>query len=526
MQGRVVAALVSAFFLTSIAEAFQPPETVATPLSTKDAQKRDEKLRKEMESPFDTWLKVDVAYIITDAERKAFAQLGNDDEREQFIEQFWLRRDPTPDTVENEFKEEHYRRLAYANERFASGIPGWKTDRGMIYIKYGPPDEIESHPEGGPYRRPIDQGGGQTSTYPFEQWRYRYLDGIGNNVVIEFVDQTMSGEYRITIDPNDKDALRNMPGSQQQNQNANTASSLGRNEFDSIEQLANLYKPPAIKFKDLEDAVTTSVRYNALPLRVQTDFIPVTPGSTSSLITIQVDRDGLLFQEHDGYAQAVVNIYGRVTTVSQRVVQVFEDVVHADGAPNSRGALDGSAIYQKVLPLAPGRYRLNIAVKDAVGGGISNYEAAIDVPRLNEDQLSASSLIIADIVERAPATGIGSGPFIIGDTKVRPRLGATFGTGERLGIYQQVYSFSRDPVTNKTNGSIEYRIEEQASGTAVLQYTEDVQGPASQVAIEKLLPLRTLGPGSYIVKLKVTDRITGQTITPTANFTVRADLAN
>ena len=130
-------------------------ETVAKPLTDKEKKKREDKLRKELETPYRKWLNEDVAYIITDEERAAFKRLQTDEEREQFIEQFWLRRDPTPDTVENEFKEEHYRRIAYANEHIASGIPGWKTDRGRIYIKYGPPDEIEDHSSGGTYERPM-----------------------------------------------------------------------------------------------------------------------------------------------------------------------------------------------------------------------------------------------------------------------------------------------------------------------------------------------------------------------------------
>ena len=148
------------------------------------------------------WLEEDVAYIISDEEKAAFKRLTTDEEREQFIEQFWLRRDPTPDTVENEFKEEHYERIAYANERFSSGKPGWKTDRGRIYIIHGKPDEIESHASGGTYDRPFNEGGGTTTTYPFEIWTYRYIEGIGNNVQLEFVDKTLTGEYRLTIDPN------------------------------------------------------------------------------------------------------------------------------------------------------------------------------------------------------------------------------------------------------------------------------------------------------------------------------------
>src|SRR5665213_2492920 len=175
-------------------------------------KKNLKKLEKELATPYKKWLEEEVPYIITDEERSAFLQLQTNEEREQFIEGFWQRRDPTPDTVENEFKEEHYRRIAYANERFASGIPGWKTDRGRIYIIWGPADEVEAHPTGGLYDRPMSEGGGSTTTYAYEDWRYRHMDGIGDNIIIEFVDPDNSGEYHMTMDPGEKDALAKIPG--------------------------------------------------------------------------------------------------------------------------------------------------------------------------------------------------------------------------------------------------------------------------------------------------------------------------
>src|ERR1700683_3961191 len=247
-------------------------DTNAKPLTEKQRKAKEKKAREELATPYKKWLNEDVAYIITDEERAAFKATNNDEEREQFIEQFWLRRDPTPDTEENEFKEEHYRRIAYANEHYASGIPGWKTDRGRIYIIYGPPDEIESHASGGTYERPMEEGGGETSTYPFEQWRYRYLEGIGTNIIIEFVDPSMSGEYHMTMDPSEKEALLSVPGAgltlmeqmglstkTQRFQNTD-GTHLGQafggtpesmNEFTRLEQYANLQKPPKVKFKDL-----------------------------------------------------------------------------------------------------------------------------------------------------------------------------------------------------------------------------------------------------------------------------------
>ena len=463
------------------------PDTIAQPLSQKEKKKRGQKLRRELASPYRVWLTEDVAYIISDEERQAFTRLSNDDERQSFVEQFWLRRDPTPDTEENEFKEEHYRRIAYANERFASGIPGWKTDRGMVYIKFGPPDEIESHPSGGAYQRAQQDGGGESQSFPFETWRYRYLQGIGSNVVIEFVDQTMSGEYHLSIDATEKDALLHTPLAPQPQSTAGASST--RDEFAPLQLLHDLGKAPIVKYPDLRAMVTTNVRYNTLPIRVQTDFIPVTPASIYANITLQLEATG------------TVNVYGRITTLSRRVVKVFEDVVSAEG----------SSIYQKTIPLPPGRYRLNIAAKDITTGTTATYETVLEVPQFEEDQLAASSLILADLMEPVPARNIGAGQFVIGDTKVRPRLSASFRNDEKLGIYIQLYHLHPAAV-------IEYQI--IRNGMVVLHETE--AAGASQITIKKWLPLKDLPAGSYTVRLNVMDRNRAQTITPSAVLTVTA----
>src|SRR3989441_10115384 len=313
--GRVLvfSVLASVWVLPVSARAQDTPgkqDTHARQETDKERKQREKRLLKELDSQYKKWLNEEVGYILTDEERSAFLRLSNNEEREQFIEQFWLRRDPTPDTVDNEFKEEHYARIAYANERFASGIPGWKTDRGRIYIIWGKPDEIESHPSGGTYDRPIEEGGGTTSTFPFEVWRYRYIEGIGNEVLLEFVDPSMSGEYRLTIDPNEKDALLHVPGAGLTFDeqffgrdkadrisgltNPTNTSALGNtsrmNPFDRLQLYANIFKPPEIKFKDLEAIVTTKLSYNLLPFRFRTDFVRVTSDSLLTTITILVQK--------------------------------------------------------------------------------------------------------------------------------------------------------------------------------------------------------------------------------------------
>src|ERR1035438_1494539 len=240
-------------------------------------------LKIELSKTYRKWLDEDVRWIITDQERSAFMQLSNDEERDQFIEAFWQRRDPTPDTEENEYKEEHYRRIAYANEHYAAGIPGWKSDRGRTYIVFGPADEIESHPSGGSYQRPQDEGGGETSTFPFEQWRYRYLEGIGQEVIIEFVDSCMCGDYHMTMDRSEKDALKYTPnagltqyeqmglsskadrftgGGLEQLGQGPFNQNMKSKQFDRLEQFAKLQAAPAVKFKDLEEVDRKSTRLN------------------------------------------------------------------------------------------------------------------------------------------------------------------------------------------------------------------------------------------------------------------------
>src|SRR6266581_4601826 len=189
-----------------------PQDNAARPQSPKEAKKREKKLSRELASQGGDWLRNIVPDIITEQERRAFLELGTEEEREQFKEIFWRDRNPDPDSPINPVREEHYRRLAYADEHFASGITGRKTDRGHIYIIWGPPDEIESHPTGGTYERSPEQGGGSSTAYAWELWRYRHLEGIGENIEIEFVDPSGTGEYHITRDPCEKDALTHVPG--------------------------------------------------------------------------------------------------------------------------------------------------------------------------------------------------------------------------------------------------------------------------------------------------------------------------
>jgi len=505
-------------------------QTQSPPMSERARKQQEQRLRNELGGAYKRWLDQDVAWIITPDERAAFLKLQTDDEREQFIEQFWLRRDPTPDTVENEFREEHYRRIAYANERFASGIAGWRTDRGRIYIAWGPPDERDEHASGGSYQRTPEEGGGTTSTFPFEIWRYRRLDGVESDVQLEFIDPTLSGEYRLTIDPCEKDALAKVPGAgptqaeslglatrgDRLNTNGTSCgpSLFGQSEknspFRRLELMSKVFAPPAIKFNDLKAVVESTVKYNALPMQVLVSYFPLTEASVLTYVTLQFENHDLTFAARDAVDRAVVNIEGKVSTMSRRSVLPFETTVTVEGPHQMMADLArGRSIYNTSLPLAPGSYRLDIAAKDTVGGAVTHHQVALAVPRLDPEKLQISSIVLTDVMEKVAPRTVGGGQFVIGDLKVRPRIDARFRRDERLGVYAKAYNAGPAP-------HVEYEVVRAGAEEKLYTAAEDFH--QTEITMAKTVELRDFVPGAYTLRLRITGR--GQTSLAAANFVV------
>ena len=542
---------------TAPAAAQTQPQDAVDPLKRPTDEKQKKKnaraLKQELSKPYKKWLDEDVSYIITDEERAAFRQLSNDEERDNFIEAFWQRRDPTPDTEENEFKEEHYQRIAYANEHYAAGVPGWKTDRGRIYIVFGKPDEIDSHPSGGSYERPMDEGGGETSTFPFEDWRYRYIDGIGQEVIVEFVDTCMCGEYHMTMDRSEKDALLMTPNAGltmwEQMGMANKSqrfagggmerlglgpqsSMLQTKEFDRLEQFAKLQQAPKVKFTDLEEAVNSKVILNPMPFDVRADFVKVTSDTVLVPVTIQMKNRDITFVNKDGVQRGTVNIFGRLSTLTGKIVQTFEDTVQVDvPAELLPRTAENASVYWKALPLRPGRYKLNVAVKDVNGDRKGLWSRSVVVPEFTEDKLATSTLIVADQMEAVPTKAIGSGSFVIGTMKVRPRVAPADGKPAifkrdkdlKLNFWMQVYNLGVDEKTHKPSATFEYNITNIATNKPVVQKTEttDTMGNlGDQVTLQKSIVPANLQPGVYKIQIKVNDNVSKQTVDPSAVFAV------
>jgi GWxTD domain-containing protein len=509
----------------------------------KSQKRQGKKANKELSDDQRAWLDNDVPDIISPAERAAYLQLGTNEERDQFREHFWDLRNPDPELGENSFKEEHYRRIAYANEHFSSGIPGRKTDRGHIYILWGPPDEIETHPAGGTYDRPMWQGGGSTSTYPWEVWRYRHLDEIGENIELEFVDPSGSGEYHLTRDPGEKDALAHVPGaalsiSEMMNggSKAQRFSNSGgttlpvpigavpRNmdEFESQDRYFRVMRPPE-HLKDLTAIVSSRLIRNPLRIDYGVDYLRVTNDSVQVPITLQIPNREMVYRDNKGVQSATLNLYARISTPSGRVVQTFEEVISRD-VPESlfEKTLQQSSIFQKAVPLGPGLYRLDVVVKDLQSGNVGVIGTALRVPRFENETLAASTLVIADQIEAVPTGRVGLGPFVFGSYKVRPRLSREFSVAENLGLFLQVYNLQSDEAIHKSSVYVTYRLQkDEREIWMTTESSDSIHQTGEQVTVSRLIPLSGFAPGRYTLEVVVRDRVSGQSITRQAEFVLK-----
>lgn len=514
----------------------QKPEKKTSDDPTTSARK----VGKEVNDVYKKWKNNDVAYIITPEEKKAFDALKTDEERENFIENFWRRRDPNPDTEENEYRDEYYERIAYANEHYASGIPGWKTDRGRVYIAWGKPDSVESHPSGGAYDRPSYEGGGSTTTYPFETWFYRHLDNVGEGLEIEFVDPTGTGEYRLARDANEKDALRTVPGAGLTTSEQLGLSSKGdrvsgsqqnfQREQDSpfrrLEIQNNLFRPPSVKFGDLQGIAggdSGVLDNNPLKFDLRVDFFRQSDDRVITAFTVQTVNKELTFEQIGGLEQATMNIFGRITAVSGKRSGIFEDSVTANATTAELAETrDRKSVYQKAIALTPGTYKVDVVVRDVKSGNKGIVNIGFAVPRYDDKKLSTSSLVLTSKLRPTTERDIGAS-FVIGNAKVIPNLSGVYSRGQEVGVYMQVYNAQVDQTTLRPAVDVQYIL--LKDGKELLRQAEDWSGlsdSGQRLTLARLLPTTLLTPGDYELKVQIKDRVRteGQMIENKGKFTI------
>ncbi len=531
------------FFFCSTVQAIPPRKDAK---STKDLQ------REESTDYYKKWLKEDVVYIISDEELAVFGKLTADEERDAFIEQFWVRRDTDQSTGINEFREEHYRRIAYANERFTSGLKGWVTDRGRVYITFGKPDGMEAKPSGGRYQREMHEGGGSTNVYPFERWWYRDIPGVGSDIELEFVDTCFCGDYHLAMDMWEKDAemvgggertgltFREMAGltskldrpyfNPESRNRVGMMGMMGIRQkdrlFQRIDRYFKILSPPEIKFKDLKSDVDSKVFYRNLPsLRYTYDFVQLNSIEYLVPITVQIDNKEFQFTKvpNQDLYRAHLSLYGRLSTLTGRTRTEFDDEVVIDYKPEElqKGRLQKAA-YQKIVVLPPGLFKLNLIARGRKSGKLGSLEGGITIPRIDPEKLQGSSLFLAHGISTLDRIPDGPEMFVLGDLKVFPSADGKFLTDHTMNVYFNLYNIGIDQASGAPSLEISYEV---VRGGKVVNQLQEREGSLyafskARTVILNSIPLKELQPGAYKLRVTAVDKVKNERVQIEETFTV------
>ncbi|HSR51890.1 MAG TPA: GWxTD domain-containing protein [Acidobacteriota bacterium] len=500
---------------------------------------QDFQAQEEKVDYYQRWLREDVAYIITEEEREVFEELSTAEEKDAFIEQFWRRRDKTPGSGANETRQEHYRRIAYANEHFKSGIDGWATDRGRIYIVLGPPDSIERHPTGGRYARPLKEGGGTTTALPYEVWTYNYVEHLGRAAQIEFVDPLSTGEYRIALHDSEKDALLYVGGQGQtlgeqvglttragRIRNAQHMRGLGLegdsplregdNPFERLQSYFDLRRPPQFRFPDLQAHTEVRVSYQSFPLQLQVHRMWMTPDRVLAAASLHLPASQVRFQR-SGLWQAEIDLYGEVETLGGRIDYQFEDRLLAHSVD-----AEGDLVYQKKIPLEPGRYKLTLVARDAHSGKLATAQTSIRVPEA-PDSLWMSDVVLASQMRPMPGeTGLSEAFATRMGLKVYPQARSRFPRGSRMAFAFEVYGFAADSSSGKPDVDWSYALagEDVSWQEAAMHQQRNLGLRRDALTAAFFVTTADLEPGRYQLLIEVRDRISGQSVRSREPFQV------
>jgi GWxTD domain-containing protein len=534
-MGRVALGVCLLFLLSAISRAQNSPQDLQNqrdlPQAGTETGETQRPAAKELYAKLDPhykeWLDEDVAYIITPEERIRFLRLLTNEERDRFIEQFWQRRNPDPNSPENVFKREHYRRLVYADEYYSGDLPGWKTDRGKIYILFGSPDRIDTDTVSRARCHPQSASAEATDIYPSETWHYRQIADA--DLEFRFADSMSNGDYTLCFDP----AEIHSDGTA----NARSLATAPENQNNGLRSYFEVFKPSPADFKDLEDIAASGAVRDQLKFKYRFDFIRVTAATVLVPISIEIPKTQMTFVERNGVDSAKMSVLGRITTLTGRAVETFEGPIEEDvPAAIIQRVRATDEVYQKQVLLSPGFYALDLVLKDTNSGKVGLVNTRLAVPQFNDGQLNASSLILADQITPVSPKDIGPGEFAIGDIRVRPNMNRSFSQNEELGIFLQIYNLKLDDETHKSDVSVRYRVTPiENVSTQGSMGTEPSRVPmlagdisrdtlsrgAAEMTLEDKLPLGSLPIGKYQLQIIVTDNLGKKNITSTAVFAVQ-----
>jgi GWxTD domain-containing protein len=459
----------------------------------------------ELDSPGPEWRHGPVWYILSDEEDRAYKRLATHEERRAFVEAFWARRDPTPWSLHNELREEFWRRVEESNRLFAETIkPGWKTERGKLFILFGPPKDFHMFEQFRGKRR---------------DFRFRYETRDMPPEVIEVMQSTLSPPFSPIGAL--RDTVLRPPQSPLFEEFLTRLMEQGLRGGD----LAKMMRLP-VTDDHLDEIITTSEFYNSLPVNAVYDFYGSSGGTTFCTLTLSVPERRLPLEPPEAGGEGAIVIYAKMVheqdpdqsySFTNRLQATTSDDI-------SKLFDDGQMVFQAKGDLRPGRYRFYFGMEVTPAGLVSFFRDTVNVPVLEGEGLTLSSVTLLSRLERSPA-GYDDRkiPFILGPHKVVPRATRAYRNGQTLSVYYEVYQAKPHPKTGRPSLDIEYQFYVQDQGRMVRIGNPFFLRDAGDAVQRWSFPLSRWPAAEYRLDVKVTDKVKGASATREAFFFIESD---
>jgi len=281
-----------------------------------------------------------------------------------------------------------------------------------------------------------------------------------------------------------------------------------QNEFTRLEQFAKVQVAPPVKFKDLEEVVSSRIVRNQITFDYRTDFMRITSDTNFLVpITVQIQNKQMTFRNREWSAFRVPKPFRanqhHDRPASSRLSRTSFSATSRTRFSSRRSKV--SPFTRRAVPLRPGLYKIDVVIKDVNSGNVGVLNTRLAVSSMPDDKFDASSLILADQIEPVSSKDVGVGQFVLGSTKVRPKLDAEFHTDQPMGIYLQFYNLKVDDKTHKNDLSLDVKVSQgQQTVSHDVKTGEDLKQNGEQVTFEQLIAPRALPPGKYKIAIQAT----------------------
>ncbi len=494
----------------------------------------------ELDKAMDKWIRDYVRYIITEEEKVEWKGLSNRDDKVMFIEHFWQRRDPTPETRENEYRAEYIQRWLYVKQHFTAGKPGWRTDRGRIYLMLGAPSSVERNPFG---RNRTER--------PSEVWYYNSINNrnLPASVDISFVDFMGYGDYEIVTDLDQTARFNSSFGIAMNNLDAYALRRMGdvrpvedvvstmwdearithpellsRDLFELQRELSEIAETPKLNVRPLREVVRTEIARGDLSFALSAGIFKAAAGNGFVPVTIAVPLSNISFRETPERRDYEIELYARVH--GDNGSDTYEEELKISFPRDEiAGHADADYVYQFWFTVPPGQYKLNLTIRDNLSGSVGHQQEEISVPVFDGGSLAMSDMIVADQVSEAPENEIArrneAAPFRFANLRVIPNVKREIPSNKKeFFLYFHVYNFSTAGEDSTSDLAVQYYVYREGglfSKTPAFQLRRRF---TDRAAVQSGFPVVNFEAGAYRIVAVVRDNISGEEVRGECTFSV------